>query len=154
MVTVRAEAIIGCTPDEVLDMVMDIDRYARVDKKIHPVLWARREGEVLTFACRPKLVGLRQPKVVQYVRRTPGRRIDIGLTPLPANRIAHAVADFRASFETSEADGGTRVVRTLTFQFTPMLRWLLEPLFARRLEGEVREELRLAKQHLESGRRA
>ena len=134
-------------------MVMDSYRYAKVDKKIHPVRWARRDGEVLTFACRPKLVGLRQPKVIQYARRTPGRRIGIGLTPLPANRIAHAMADFRASFETSEAAGGTRVVRTLTFQFTPVLRWLLEPLFARRLEGEVREELRLAKEHLESGRR-
>ena len=130
-------------------MVMDIERYARVDKKIHPVLWSRRDGDVVTFACRPKLLGLRQPKVIQSMRLTPGRRIDIGLTPLPANRIAHAMADFHASFQTSQTDGGTLVVRTLTFQFKPIVRWLLEPLFARCLENEVREELRLAKQRLE-----
>ena len=129
---------------------MDLERYAQVDKKISPVLWQRRDGDVVEFACRPKLAGLRQPKVIQYARLTPGHRIDIGVTPLPANRIAHALARFQASFECEAVDAGTRVVRTLEFQFTPLVRWLLEPLFRRRLEREVREELGLAKQHLEN----
>lgn len=149
MVTVQLEQTIACPPRDVLAMVMDIERYATVDKKIHPVLWARREGDVVTFACRPKLVGLRQPKVVQYVRLTPDRRVDIGLTPPPANRLAHAMAHFRASFEVTPCAGGTRVLRTLEFRFSPLVRWLMEPLFARRLEAEVRDELRRAKAHLE-----
>jgi hypothetical protein len=149
MLTVEVEEVIDCTCEDVLEMVMDIERYAQVDHKIHPVLWSRRDGDVVTFACRPKLAGLRQPKVIQYVQLTPGRSIDIGLTPLPENRIAHAVAKFQASFRTCEADRGTRVVRTLTFQFAPWLRWVLEPLFAARLEREVRDELRRAKDYLE-----
>lgn len=152
MLRVQLDQVIECRPEAVLDMVMDIDRYAEVDKKIHPILWSRRTGDVVEFACRPKLAGLRQPKVIQYARLTPGRRIDIGLKPLPNNRMAHAVARFRASFECPEHARGTRVVRTLEFQFTPLVRWLLEPLFARLLENEVRQELRLAKEHLEQVR--
>ena len=82
----------------------------------------------------------------------PGCRIDIGLMPLPSNRIAHAVARFQASFECHAVEGGTRVVRTLEFRFTPLGRWLLEPRFQRRLEHEVREEIRLAKDYFERKR--
>lgn len=149
MVRTQVEKTVRVTPEEFLDLVMDIDRYSLVDKKISPVLWQRRHGDVLEFACRPKLAGLRQPKVVQYARLTPGKRIDIGLAPLPRNRIAHAMAKFQASFECAPVEGGTRVVRTLEFRFTPLVRWLFEPLLRRRLEPEVREELQLAKDYLE-----
>ena len=159
MVRVRVDEVVDAPVEQVLSLVMDIERYAGVDKKIRPVLWHRRDGNVVRFACRPKLVGLRQPKVVQYAQLTPGERIDIGLMPLPANRLAHALARFRASFECRpfddrQVDGRqveprTHLVRTLEFEFTPALRWLLEPLFRRRLESEVREEVRRAKQHLE-----
>lgn len=151
MVRVRVEQTVSATPEQFLGLVMDIERYAQVDKKISPVLWQRRDGNTLKFTCRPKLVGLRQPKVVQYAQLTPGRRIDIGLTPLPENRIAHAMAKFHASFECTAVDDGTRVVRTLEFRFTPWLRWFIEPLFRRRLEQEVREEIQLAKRYLEHG---
>lgn len=149
MVGVQVEETIRTSPEEFLEFVMDIERYAQVDPKISPVLWQRRDGNVVEFACRPKLAGLRQPKVVQYIELTPGHRVDIGLKPLPSNRIAHAVARFNASFECSSAEDGTRIVRTLEFRFSPLVRWLLEPLFRRRLEHEVREEIRLAKDYLE-----
>lgn len=153
------DEVVDASVEQVLSLVMDIERYARMDEKIRPVLWHRPDGNVVRFACRPKLVGLRQPKVVQYAQLTPGERIDIGLVPLPANRLAHALAQFRASFECHPVDvqqvdrhqveQRTHLVRTLEFEFTPALRWLLEPLLRRRLESEVREELRRAKQHLE-----
>lgn len=132
----QVQQTVRVAPEEFLDLVMDIERCAQVDKKISPVLWQRRNGDVVEFACRPKLVGLRQPKVIQYAQLTPGRRIDIGLTPLLANRIAHTLARFQASFECEAVEGGTRVVRTLEFQFTSLVRWLLEPLFRHRLEHE------------------
>lgn len=149
MLRVRVEETIQVEPEEFLETVMDIERYARIDKKIHPVLWQRRDGDLLEFACRPRLAGLRQPKVVQYARLTPGRRIDIGLVPLPRNRIAHALARFRASFECWSVREGTCVVRTLEFRFSPLVRWVLEPVIGRRLEDEVREEILRAKRELE-----
>lgn len=150
MVAVQVETTIAVSPDDVLGLVMDIERYAEVDDKIRPVLWSRREGNRVEFACRPKLAGLRQPKVVQFVELTPGRRIDIGLLPRPANRLAHSMAHFEASFECEPVDGGTRVTRRLRFTFSPAVRWLMEPLFRRRLERDVRNEIRLAKEYLEA----
>jgi hypothetical protein len=154
MVTVQVAETIGCTPDELLEFVMDIERYAEVDKKINPVIWWRRDGDLLEFACRPRLAGVRQPKVVQQCRLTPGKRIAISLSPLPRNRLAIAIAHFEASFECVEVHGGTQVTRSLTFRFAPAVRWLFEPLLRRRLPREVREEVQLAKKHLEQGHTA
>ncbi len=140
---------VACTPDEFLEFVMDIESYAEVDKKISPIIWHRRKGNRLEFACRPTVAGLPQPKVIQQVRLSPGRRIDISLSPLPHNRLAHATAHFEASFECTPSAGGTVVTRTVEFRFTRALRWMFEPLFRWRLPGEVREEIQLAKQHLE-----
>lgn len=149
MIEVNETVSIACPPDRVLDFVMDIERYAEVDTKIRPVLWSRRDGDVVEFACRPRLAGLRQPAVVQYAELTPGRRIDISLCPRPCNQLAHAVARFTASVVCDEAAGGTTVTRNLRFEFHPPFRRLLEPLFRRRLAAEVRDELARAKEYLE-----
>lgn len=154
MVRVQVAETVACTPNEFLDFVMDIERYAEVDQKISPILWHRREGDLVEFACRPRLAGLPQPTVVQQIRLTPGERIDISLSPLPRNRLAHATAHFAASFECTPIPGGVQVTRTLEFRFTPALRWMLEPLFRRRLPSEVRDEVQRAKQYLESTRPA
>lgn len=147
MIHVQASETVGCTPAEFLAFVMDIERYAEVDRKIAPILWHRREGDLLEFACRPRLGGLRQPKIVQQVRLTPGLRLDVTLAPRPRNRLAHVMAHFEASFVCEPVADGTRVLRTLEFRFTPAVRWLLEPPLRRRLPGEVREELLLAREH-------
>src|ERR687893_1050978 len=94
MVKVEVHERIATTPSEFLGLVMDIEHYAELDEKIRPVLWSRRDGNRVEFACRPKLVGLRQPKVVQFLELTPDRRIDIGLLPKPQNRLAHLMARF------------------------------------------------------------
>jgi hypothetical protein len=150
MVVVKVETTMAVSPEEMLGLVMDIERYAEVDDKIRPVLWSRREGNRVEFACRPKLAGLRQPKVVQFLELTAGRRVEIGLLPRPANRLAHSMARFEASFECEPVDGGTRVTRRLRFTFSPAVRWLLEPLFRRRLERDVRNEIGRAKEYLEA----
>jgi hypothetical protein len=144
---------VGCSPERFLEFVMDIERYAEVDQKIRPVVWARREytpAPLVEFACRPKLAGMRQPKVVQQLRlNRPARRIDVSLSPAPHNQLARAMAEFSASFVCEPVGDGTEVTRTLRFALRPWVRWAMEPLLRRRLLGEVREELRLAKEHLE-----
>ncbi|GAB3810212.1 SRPBCC family protein [Kribbella italica] len=151
MIKVQVQEVIRAGPDDILDLVMDIEQYAQqVDDKIRPVLWVRREQNRVEFACRPRIAGLRQPKVVQFVELTPGRRIDIGLLPKPLNRLAHAVARFEASFECEPSAGGTLVTRTLQFTFSRVARPFVEPLFRRRLEREVVEEIQRAKRYLES----
>lgn len=139
----------NCTPEALLDFVMDIERYSTVDSKIRPVAWAHRTPELTEFACRPKLGGIRTPKVVQQIRRTSDYRIDITLSPLPYNKLAHRVSTFEASFECAPLDEGIEVTRSLTFRFHPSMKWLIEPFLRPRLTAEVADELRLAKEYLQ-----
>ncbi|GIF77830.1 SRPBCC family protein [Asanoa siamensis] len=149
MVKVQVREMIATSPEEFLGLVMDIERYAQFDDKIRPILWSRRDGNRVEFACRPKLAGLRHPRVVQFLELTPNQRIDIGLLPKPRNKLAHRIAHFEASFECVPVGDGVRVTRTLEFRFVPAVRWLMDPLFRRRLERDVRVEIGLAKRHLE-----
>ncbi|GAA2811840.1 SRPBCC family protein [Crossiella cryophila] len=148
MLTIEVTATIGCTPAELLEFVMDARRYALVDRKIHPVLWVRRDGKVTEFAFRARVAGLPGPVTVSRMRLTPGRRVDVALAPAPANRLGRVFSEFDASFVCVPVAGGTRLVRTLNFRFRGWLRWV-EPLLRRRVTAEVEEEVRLAKRHLE-----
>ncbi|MGW0247686.1 SRPBCC family protein [Nocardia goodfellowii] len=149
MLTVEVTETIACTPDELLEFVMDVESYAKVDRKIRPLGWVRREENFTEFAFRPSLAGLPGPPSVSQMRLTPGERVDVQLAPPPANRLSRLASDFTASFVCTPVAGGTRLVRTLNFDFKPPLRWLVEPLLRRRITAEVREEVRLAKAYLE-----
>lgn len=148
MFTVEVVTTIACSPDELLEFVMDVRRYAEVDSKIRPIRWVRRTENQTVFGCRSRVAGLPGPISVCRMRLTPASRIDIDLAPAPANRLNRLIVEFDASFVCTPADGGTRLVRTLNFRFRPWLRWV-EPLIRRRVEAEVEEEVRLAKAHLE-----
>lgn len=149
----RAEVTetINCKPDELLEFVMDIERYAEVDEKIRPLDWVRREGELTEFRFRPRLTGvfLPSPKWVNQMRLTPGRRIDISNAPLPRNKLANRMLTFTASFTVEPVDGGTRVRRVVEMEFKPYARWLAERLLGDKLQAGVEEEIRLAKAYLE-----
>ncbi|MGH3800565.1 MAG: SRPBCC family protein [Pseudonocardiaceae bacterium] len=142
MINSQARQVIDGSPADILEFVMDIERYQQVDHKIRPVIWARRDGEVTEFACRPTLGDLPSPKVVQQVRLTPGHRVDIELSALPQTRLGHRLAEFRASFECTPAEGGVEVTRTIVFRFAPLVAWFFEPILRRRLPAEVDQELR------------
>ncbi|MCK2242075.1 MULTISPECIES: SRPBCC family protein [unclassified Crossiella] len=148
MLTIEVTETIGCTPAELLEFVLDARRYAQVDRKIHPVLWMRREGEVTEFAFRARIAGLPGPVTVSRMRLTPGLRVDVALAPSPANRRGRLFSEFDASFVCTPVAGGTRLVRTLNFRFRAWLRWV-EPLLRRQVLAEVEEEVRLAKRYLE-----
>lgn len=151
MVSAQSIQTIACTPDEFLDFVMDIERYAEVDEKIRPICWSRRVGDTVEFQFRPKLPGLPMPapKLVQRVELTPGQRIDITNAPSPQNRIGNRMAGFRASFACEPVAGGTRITRRVEMTFPTIIRWLIEPLLGRRLPAAVDRELAQAKTYLE-----
>jgi hypothetical protein len=152
MVTARTIRTIECTPDEFLDLVMDIERYADVDDKIRPIYWSRRTGNVLEFQFRPKLPGLPipAPKLIQRVELTPGRRVDVTNAPFPYNKIANRMSAFTASFVCEPSDGATVITRTIEMTFPAPIRWLVEPILRRRLQAAVDDEIDRAKQELES----
>lgn len=57
-------------------------------------------------------------------------------------------SEFDASFVCTPAPEGTTATRTLTFRFRPYLRFM-ERVLRRSMTDDVREEMQLAKAHLE-----
>lgn len=151
MVQAQVTETIHCTPDELLEFVMDIERYAEIDDKIRPIEWARRDGDLTEFRFRPKLPGIPipSPKWVQQIRLTPGVRVDITNAPPPHNKLVHPMLDFTASFVCAPMDLGTQVTRTVRIDFKPPMRWIGEALFRRRLQAGVEQEIQGAKRYLE-----
>lgn len=151
MVQVVVEQVIRCEPEEFLEFVMDAEGYATVDDKIGPIDWVRRTGDVTEFKFRSVLPGIPgpAPKVVSQMRLTPGERVDVRYAPLPQNKVNHRLSRFMASFVAEPVDGGTKVTRTISIDFAPFIRWLLEPILRRTLPPDVEKEVRRAKAHLE-----
>lgn len=151
MVEARVTETIHCTPEELLDFVMDPERYAEVDDKIGTIEWVRREPNVTEFRFRGKLPGLPgpAPKLVSRMRLSPGERIDVGLPPVRENNLVKRMVDVSASWVCAPAELGTTVTRTLRFDFKPPARWLAEPVLRRTLQPDVENEIRQAKAYLE-----
>lgn len=154
MVEAQVTETINCTPEEFLEFVMDPRAYAEVDDKIGAIEWVRREGTQTAFRFRGKLPGLPgpAPKIESRMRLTPGERIDVRLAPPPSNKLVHRMLEFSASWVCEPADLGTKVTRTLRFDFKPPAKWLAEPVLERTLQRDVENEIRGAKQRLERGR--
>ena len=152
MVEVVRQETIRCSPEAWLELVLDVERYARVDDKIGAIRWTRRSGDLHEFKFWPRLPGGRRPPalpIVSQMRLTPGQRIDVRLAPLPRNITGHLTSRFRASFSCVPVDGGVRVTRCISFDFRAPMRWLIEPVMRRTMPASVERELRLAKELLE-----
>jgi hypothetical protein len=149
---VRSETI-RCAPDDWLDLVLDVHRYATLDDKIGRIRWVHRDGHLTEFRFTPRLPGVPGPgpAIVSQMRLVPGERIDVQLAPPPRNLISRAAVRFGACFSCTPVPCGTRVTRSISFGFSPAVRWLLEPVVRRRLAASVERELRLAKELLERG---
>ncbi|MGN2638101.1 SRPBCC family protein [Nocardia takedensis] len=149
---VVVQELMKCSPDEYLDFVMDVERYAEVDDKITKIFWIRREGDVVLFQFRPALPGLPRPapKMVLRLTLTPGERIDLALAPLPMNKFGNRVMKYTGSFVCTPADGGTLVISSTSLEIVPALRWLLEPILRRSLPPNFQAEIEHAKTYIEA----
>src|SRR6266403_2265775 len=81
----EATVVIRRPAKEVLDFVMDLHEYRKIDKKLGVIRWLRRDGDTVTFRFRPWLLGLPGPVTTQRLVRTGDSRIDIS-PPVPASR--------------------------------------------------------------------
>jgi hypothetical protein len=145
----EAEIIIRRPPAEIVDFVMDLREYRKVDEKlgkIHSIDDAE-DGEGLLVRFSPKILGMPGPSTRQRVVRRSDNRIDI--SGLPA--WTDALMTFTAFFSCRETDQGTLVVRALDFNFKKPFSWLFNPVFNRWLAKAIPEELASAKKYLEAG---
>jgi hypothetical protein len=151
MLEVVVEETMNCTPDDFLEFVLDVHRYAEVDDKIGTIDWTRRDGDTTEFRFRPVLPGIPgpAPRMVLLVRRVPGDIIEMALSPRPHNRLNHLLIRFESTFECTRVDGGTLVRSVTTMDVTPPARWLVEPILRRHLPGNIRSELDRAKVYMD-----
>ncbi|GAA1967919.1 SRPBCC family protein [Amycolatopsis minnesotensis] len=152
MAEASATETIACTPDELLEFVLDPERYAEVDRKIGEIEWVRREENSTRFRFRGRVPGLPgpMPKIESRMTRTPGERVDVVLPRVRANLLVNLVSEFSASWVCVPADGGTTVTRTVRFAFKGPAKWLVEPALDRALPADIVDELRQAKAYLEA----
>ncbi|MFC4376038.1 SRPBCC family protein [Nocardia halotolerans] len=149
---VVVEQLMKCSPDEYLDFVMDVERYAEVDDKITSIDWVRREGNIVRFKFRPALPGLPRPmpKMVLQLTLVPGERIDLMLAPRPMNKFANLVMKYSGSFVCAPVDGRTLVTSSTALDVIPVLGWVLEPILRRKLPANFQAEIEHARDYLEA----
>lgn len=151
MVEARADIVIDCRPEEFLNFVVDQERYSFIDDKIRAVSWTRTCGNVTTVKYRPRLPGTTrwEPNVIARIHNDGAGQIDVRLAPFPRNVLNHLLGRYRASFECRAVEGKTLVTRTVSYQFRPGLRRILEPRVAPHLQRSLQREMIGAKAVLE-----
>lgn len=142
----QAELFIERPARVIIDFIMDLRRYQKVDAKLGKIYQIDRKGDEVVFRFRPKLLGLPGPMTTQRVVLVDGNRIEISGVPAWTD----ALAAFSASFQFAEEEGGTKVTRRVEFRFAKAISWLLDPIFARWLAKDVSAELANAKGYIEA----
>lgn len=136
MIDVSATTTVQRSPQEVIDLVLNIEQYRKVDHKIGRVLKTETiDGDqVVTFMT--VLRGM-PAKARQRMHVVGTERIEV--SPMPSWQ--DKLVTFRGLFELTAVEGGTKVRHAYHFDFKPPMRWIVEPYIrgwlARGLEKEV-----------------
>ena len=151
MASGEAELVINSPPDGIIDFVLDLREYRKVDDKLGKIHWIKPapNGGGVFVHFRPKLMGLPGPSTTQRVVVMPGHQIEI--TGVPA--WTDSFVKFHGYFRCEPAAGGTRVVRGLDFQFSKPMGWMMNGPVTRWLKKAIPAELENAKEYLEGGKR-
>jgi hypothetical protein len=144
----EATITVTATPEDVFDLVLDLDRYRLADHKIGRVLHVQRNGNAGTVRFAGRLRGLPGP-VGTYPFTLTEDRLVVGA---PVAGLARWLVDFEASFACTATEVGTTVIHREAFTFKRPLRWIANPLLRRWLEDDTRAEMTRMKEMLEHGR--
>ena len=145
MIVGEATTTVHASTDDVIEFVLDLNRYRLADHKIGRVGTIERDGDRGTVRFAGRIKGLPGPSGVYPFQVTPtGLRFSS-----PIAGPAKWFLDFEGSFECEEADGETLVRHREAFAFKRPWRWLAEPLLRRWLETDTTEEMVRFKQVLE-----
>ena len=147
MICGEGRAVIERSPREVLEFVLDLPSYAKVDTKIRRIRGMERDGNTGSVRHGGHLRGLPGPPVTLRFELEPWSRLeftsaDTGLSPW--------IFRFRGSFSCRRLPEGTEVVHRECFTFRAPWRWALEPWARGWLAEDTREEMARMKRLLET----
>lgn len=146
MIDVHATEVIARSPQDILEFVMDLERYRAADHKIVRVRSLQREQGDVVVSFRSRARGL--PAMArQRMHLVAGERIEVTNLPSWQQRLVH----FDGSFVCEPTPEGTRVTHRYVFDFKAPARWILEPYLRTWMASDIRAEMARMKKIMESG---
>jgi hypothetical protein len=147
MIVGQARAVVAVSPAEVLEFVLDLDRYRQADHKIGRVGPVKRDGAGGTAVFSGRIKGLPGPSGTYPFTLTPTSLI----FGSPIAGAARWFLNFEGSFECEVSGEETVVTHREVFDFKPPWRWFLDPFLRRWLENDTTEEMLRLKALIEGG---
>ncbi len=138
--TAEATRVVEATPREVLEFVLDLERYRQADTKIGKVTQpvVLDDDGVGTAAYWGRLRGTPPAPDRNIVRLT--EWTDLTFTGAP-RQPARLVFSFTGRFACTEVDGGCEVTHGYEMSFRRPFRWIYEPLLRTWIQSELEDEL-------------
>ena len=137
MIVGEASVTVTVSPAEVLEFVLDLERYRQADHKIGRVGPVTRDGDRGTAVFSGRIKGMPGPSGTYPFTLTPTSLKFGSAIAGPARWFLN----FEGSFECEETADGTIVVHREVFHFKPPWQWFLDPLLRRWLERDTTEEM-------------
>lgn len=132
---------------DILEFVLDLDRYREADHKFHRIHYVKRHNDRGEAKYSGRLRGIPTPSEVQEWTLEPYTRLQFRSRP---SLWPGMIARFEGSFECEEADGRTIVRHREAFEFKPPFSWLAVPFLKSWLQRDVEDEVVRLKQLLEA----
>lgn len=140
MIEASATCEVRRSSREVLEFVLDLDRYRQVDPKIgrvtRPIVLDGDGNGTTRYWGRMR--GTPSAPDVNIVRLTPWT--DLTFTGAP-RQPARLILDFEGRFHCTESDEGCTVTHSYELRFRRPFRWIYEPLLRTWLQDELTDEL-------------
>lgn len=146
MIVGEATVTVAASPREVLEFVLDLERYREADHKIGRIGRVTLEGDSGTAEFAGRIRGIPGPMSTYPFTLTRWSRLAFGS---PVAGPARALLDFEGSFDCRPADDGTVVTHREAFAFKQPLRLAAEPFLRRWLEQDTVEEMERVRQALD-----
>jgi hypothetical protein len=134
----EAATTVHASPAEIIEFVLDLERYRQADRKIGKVGGVERHGDRGTVRFRGRIRGLPGPWGTYPFEVTPNRLV-VGS---PVAGAARGILDrFEASFEMEPVGDRTRVTHREVFIFKRPWAWIARPLLGQWLRKDITAEM-------------
>lgn len=143
----EGRTVIRRQPKDILEFVLDVDRYRRADLKIGRVHHVHRNGNEGEVRHGGRLLGFPAPSVVLSFALTPYSRLDFRGVAVP-----WPLRGFDGFFTCDESAEGTIVVHRECFIFGPVAGRLFKFVLGRWLRADTPAEVGRMKSLLENDR--
>ncbi len=137
MITGEASTTVAASPRDVIEFVLDLQRYRQADHKIGRVGALERNGDHGTVQFSGRIRGLPGPSGT-YPFTVTESSLRFGS---PVAGPARWFLDFEGTFDCTHGADGTLVTHREVFTFKSPWKWLAEPLLRGWLQRDITEEM-------------